>query len=307
MILFDILQRVILPIFLSVGVGVALHKAFRLDMNTLSKLLFYYYIPALAFVKIYEAKASLPLLLTVFGFLLVQFVLLFLLSLLINALCGHNRQVGTAFSNSVVLVNNGGVGIPLNDLAFAHNPLAMSIQMVVVLFEVVAVFTYGIIHTSSAHIGVRQTLRRLAKMPVFYCLLAGVVFHVCEWQVPDFLWIPLQTAANGMVALALVAIGAQVATVKLMYNQGRVLLSSAVRLLVAPVLSLVLLRVFGLEGIVAQVLWIASAIPSSRNSAALALEYNNEPEFAAQAVLVSTLLSCLTLTLVVYLAPILLP
>lgn len=64
------------------------------------------------------------------------------------------------------------------------------------------------------------------------------------------------------------------------------------RLLVAPVLSLVLLRVFGLEGIVAQVLWIASAIPSSRNSAALALEYNNEPEFAAQAMLVSTLLSC---------------
>ena len=40
---------------------------------------------------------------------------------------------------------------------------------------------------------------------------------------------------------------------------------------------------------------------------ALALEYNNEPEFAAQAVLVSTLLSCLTLTLVVYLAPVLLP
>lgn len=307
MMVFAILQQVVLPIMLSIGVGILLHRAFKLEMNTLSKLLFYYYIPALAFVKIYEAKANLALLLTVFGFLLLQFVSLYLLSLLINKLCRHNHQVGTAFSNSVVLTNNGNVGIPVNDLAFHHNPLTMSIQMVVVLFEVLAVFTYGIINTSSAQIGWGRTVRQLGKMPVFYCLLLGIVCNLYQIKVPDFILIPMNAAANGMLALALVSIGAQIATVKLLHQPGRVFLSSAIRLLVAPALSFVLIGIFQLQGIVAQALWIASAMPTSRNSAALALEYNNEPEYAAQAVLVSTLLSCITLTLSVTLAPILFP
>ncbi|MFP3390431.1 hypothetical protein [Brevibacillus sp. SIMBA_040] len=63
----------------------------------------------------------------------------------------------------------------------------------------------------------------------------------------------------------------------------------------------------GLGGITAQALFIVSAIPTSRNSAALALEYGNEPEFAAQAVLVSTLLSTVTLTMCITLSSHLFP
>ncbi len=304
-ILYNLMQQVVLPIMLSIGVGVLLHRSFKLEMNTLSKLLFYYYIPALAFVKIYEAKATAGLLLAIFGFLAVQFASLYLLSLLINKICRHDKKMGVAFSNSVVLTNNGNVGIPVNDLAFHHNPLAMSVQMVVVLFEVIAVFTYGIINTSSAQVGLGKTLRQLGKMPVFYCLILGLICNVRGIKVPDFIWIPMSAAANGMLALALVAIGAQIAAVKLGKDGAKVLLSSAVRLLVSPALSFGLIHLFQLDGIVAQTLWIASAMPSSRNSAALALEYHNEPEFAAQAVLVSTLLSCITLTVAVYLAPLL--
>lgn len=305
MILYNLMQQVVLPIMLAIGVGVLLQRAFKLEMNTLSKLLFYYYIPALTFVKIYEAKATAGLLLSVFGFLAVQFATLYLFSLLINKICRHDKKLGVAFSNSVVLTNNGNVGIPVNDLAFHHNPLAMSVQMVVVLFEIIAVFTYGIINTSSAQVGLGKTLRQLGKMPVFYCLVLGLICNVQGIQVPEFIWIPVSAAANGMLALALVAIGAQIAAVKLGQNGMKVLLSSAVRLLVSPALSFGLIQLLQLDGVVAQTLWIASAMPSSRNSAALALEYNNEPEFAAQAVLASTLLSCITLTVAVYLAPML--
>jgi len=59
MLVFDIVNQVILPIILLIGLGLILQKTFKLEMNTFSKLLFYYYIPALAFVKIYEAKTRL--------------------------------------------------------------------------------------------------------------------------------------------------------------------------------------------------------------------------------------------------------
>jgi predicted permease len=103
-----------------------------------------------------------------------------------------------------------------------------------------------------------------------------------------------------MLSLALVSIGAQIAALKLYSHTGIVLLSSMIRLIVSPVIAFALIYLLHLHGIVAQALWIASAIPTSRNSASLALEYGNEPEFAAQAVLISTLLSSITLTIVIY-------
>lgn len=302
MLITDIILQVILPVIILIGIGILLHRAFSFEMNTLSKLLFYFYIPALTFVKIYEAKASAFLILSVFGFLLLQFVLLYLLTKIIGKVCKYGPKLSVAFSNSVVLTNNGNVGIPVNDLAFHHSPLAMSVQMVVVLFEVLVTFTYGIINTNAVQLGAGKTVRQFLKMPVFYCLILGVVFNMFQWKVPDFLWIPLNTASNGMLSLALVSIGAQIASVKLFRNTAAVLLSSAMRLAVSPVLAFGLISMLGLEGIVAQALWIASAMPTSRNSAVLALEYNNEPEYAAQAVLISTLLSSVTLTIVVYLS-----
>lgn len=306
-VIFDIIQQVILPIIILIGLGIILQRAFQFEMNTLGKLLFYYYIPALTFVKIYEAKASVWLIGNVFGFLILQFVLLHLLARLISKVLRHNQTMTAAFSNSVVLTNNGNVGIPVNDLAFHHNPLAMSIQMVVVLFEILAVFTYGIVNTSTVSLGLRKTIRQFITMPVFYCFVLGLLFNVFQLKVPDYIWIPMTTIANGMLSLALVSIGAQIAAVKLLHNTVTVLVSSTVRLLISPLLAFGLISIFQLQGITAQALWIASAMPTSRNSAALALEYHNEPEYAAQAVLISTLFSSVTLTIVVYAAMILFP
>lgn len=57
-----------------------------------------------------------------------------------------------------------------------------------------------------------------------------------------------------------------------------------------------------MNGVVAQALFIASAYPCSRNTALFALEYDNHPAYAAEAVLLTTLLSAVTVTVVVYLS-----
>ena len=113
----------------------------------------------------------------------------------------------------------------MNDLAFQHNALAMSIQMVVLLFEVVVTFTYGIINTSAAHQGLRKSLIQFFKMPVLYCFILGMVCNWFQWKVPEFIWIPMFTVSNGMLSLALVSLGAQIAAVKLFHNTPTVLLS----------------------------------------------------------------------------------
>ncbi len=302
MFIIEIIQQVILPVVLLIGVGNILHRTFHFELKTFSKLLLYCYIPALTFVKIYEAKATVWLLLSIFGVLIIQFILLNLFAVAINKLLKHNKKLSSSFSNSIVLANNGNIGIPVNDLAFRHDPFAMSIQIIFVLFEIFITFTFGLINASAASIGLKKTTLQFLKMPVFYCLLLGLAFNLLHVKIPDFIWIPMNTVANGMLALALVSIGAQIASIRIYHNTSAGLLSSAVRLVISPAMAFLLINALGLQGTVAQALWIASAMPSSRNSAVLALEYDNEPEFAAQTVLISTLFSSITLTIVIYMA-----
>lgn len=64
-----------------------------------------------------------------------------------------------------------------------------------------------------------------------------------------------------------------------------VYLSMVLRLLVGPAVGFSLVLLLGLEGVPAQALLIASGMPTGVNTAILAEEYKNEPDFAAQTVL----------------------
>jgi predicted permease len=80
----------------------------------------------------------------------------------------------------------------------------------------------------------------------------------------------------------------------------------ALRLLVGPVLSFALvigMKMLGapLHGDLAQALVTSASYPTAVNSALVAIEYDNEPEFASAAVFYSTLVSAITVSLTIYL------
>ena len=56
---------------------------------------------------------------------------------------------------------------------------------------------------------------------------------------------------------------------------------------------------WGISGVVAQVMVICAAAPSAVNTVLLAIEYRSDPEFASQTVFLSTLLSALTMPVVI--------
>lgn len=303
----DTFMQVIVPLLIPLGIGALLQRKFDFALSGFSKLIMYYYLPALAFVKVYEASLTASLLATIFGFLALQFVVVLLLSQGICRWLGYPRSLAASFANSTLLTNNGNIGIPVNAMAFKQDPYALSIQVMVVTFELFTTFTFGLFNVSRAVSGYRNSLLQFVKMPVIYAIVLGALLRLAHIQVPTTLLSPLSTIADGMLSFALLSIGAQIVSTPLKQNTSAVLLSSFVRLAAAPASAWLLLHLLNVHGITAQALMIASAIPTSRNSAALALEYGSEPGFAAQAVLFSTLLSSVTLTIVIQLAKALFP
>src|SRR5699024_12242196 len=96
-------------------------------------------------------------------------------------------------------------------------------------------------------------------------------------------------------------LGMQVAEMKLTKGLGTVYVSLIIRLLLGPLIALALIYLFGISGILAQALFIASAMPTSVNSAVIAQEYNNHPYYDAQIFNYYTYSSEIHLSIVVYL------
>ena len=287
------------------GLGFFMQKKFELHIPTLAKLNIYFLVPGFIFVKLYSTAFSASLFTKILFFFLLYVAVLYILSVIAAKWMGLDAKKKITFSNSVMFFNSGNYGVPVNDLVFKSDPFAMSIQVIVLTLQNIFLFSYGIFSLQSANIGKLKALLGYFKMPVLYAMLSGILLNVFQVPIPGFLWVPANYIADAMISLALLTLGAQVANIKFKSGLSSVYSSIALRLLIGPLIALGIIFIFQLEGIIAQALLIASAMPTSVNSAVIAQEYNNHPNFAAQIVLFSTLVSAFTVTLVIYLGRIL--
>nr|WP_133579290.1 AEC family transporter [Aureibacillus halotolerans] len=302
---FTIVSTIIAPVFVLVIIGVILQRKFHLDMYTLSKMNLYLLVPALIFTKLYETAISLHEFFTIAGLTLLSLAILYLVARVITTVFRFSKSMRIAFSNSVIFYNSGNYGVPVNDLVFRSDPYAMSIQVIVLLIQNIVTFSYGIFSLQSSDKSFWQALLSYAKLPVLYAMLAAIALNVTKIDLPLALYTPATYISDAVIAIALITLGCQVAELKLKRNLGKVYGSLSLRLLLGPAIAAGLIYLFQLEGITAQAFFISAAMPTSVNSAIIAQEYNNEPEFSAQTVLASTMLSSVTVSLVIFLSTIL--
>ena len=295
-----ILRDIILPVFIIMSIGFVMQKKFSLDVQTLARLNIYYVVPAFIFVKLYTTDIALDMFIKVIFFIGIFIFILYILAMIMGRLLKLSSSKKVTFTNSIIFYNSGNYAVPVNDLVFRGDPFAMSIQVIVLMFQNIFLFSYGIFSLQSMHTGKLRAMLAYFRMPVLYAMLAGVSLNAFEVSIPEFVWVPANYIAEAMIAIALLTLGAQVAQLKLTSGLGTVYVSMVLRLLAGPLITLGMIYAFGITGIMAQALLIASSMPTAVNSAVIAQEYENHPDMAAQIVLFSTVASAFTVSLVIY-------
>src|SRR5699024_259136 len=279
------MRDIIVPVFIVMSIGFILQKKFTLDVQTLARLNIYYVVPAFIFVRLYEAVIPWNMFAKVILFVAMLVAILYVISRLTGTLLGLDARKKVTFTNSVIFYNSGNYAVPVNDLVFRGDRFAMFVQVLVLMFQNIFIFSYGIVSLQSMDSGKLRAALAYFKMPVMYAMLAGITFNALDVSVPEFLWVPVNYIADAMIAIALLTLGAQVAQLKLTSSLRNVYFRMILRLLVSPLVALGLIFLFGMSGVTAQALLIASSMPTAVNSAVIAQEYKNYPEMAAQLVL----------------------
>src|SRR5665647_769212 len=148
-----ILTRNILPLVLIIVLGYLLSKKFDLNINTLSKINFYLYVPFFIFVQIYTTELPKEML-NVLIFVILLAVVNTLVTNIIARLRRYDEGFKNAFVNSIMFYNSGNIGIPLITLIFSSGPfliegktpflsLALTTQIVVLIVQNISTNTIG--------------------------------------------------------------------------------------------------------------------------------------------------------------------
>lgn len=295
-----ILVNNVIPLSIMIALGIILQRAFHLDIKTLSKLNFFLFSPAIMFVMLYESTITLSVLMDVLLFFVIFFILLYLVVEIVVRIRHHHAGMKSAMRNSVLFYNSANYAIPLNQLVFVNDPFTMSIQIIIMTMQSLLPNTYGVYAVNAHKQKWKDTLKTIASMPVIYAILVMIPLKALDIQVPQPLYIPIEYIAGGFIATALVTLGVKLGSMKWAFNFKDVLLANILRLAVGPLLGYAVVWMLGIDGLMAQALVLSCAVPTSLSSVLLAVEFDNEPEFASQAVFSSTVFSIFSVTLVIY-------
>jgi predicted permease len=302
-IFLHILLTNVMPMTIMIAIGIVLEKIFHLDIKTLSKLNFYLFSPAIIFTLLYETPIAAELIGKVMLFFLLFMLLQYAVVELVVRLRGYSPSMKSAMRNSVLFYNSANYGIPLNQLAFAGNQITLGVQILIMMVQSLVPNTYGIYSVNAHKISMKQVWKTILGMPVIYVIPLAFLLRIFEVPIPAPIQTPIDYVSSAFIGTALLTLGVQLGQMKWTVSRSLAIdvsISGLLRLVAGPLLAWCVVSLMRIDGIVAAALIVSSAVPTSLSSVLLAVEFDNEKEFASQSVFVSTLISIITVTVVIF-------
>lgn len=285
----------VLPVLLIGGLGYLVGRARTLDLAPITGLTVLVLVPAIVFDSL--ARATLPrdVLSRLVLHVALQMAVVWGLTVLVARLVGWSGPAESGLLLATLFSNSGNIGLPLALFAFGPDGLAVAGGWFAVMS--IASSTIGPYLAARAQVGVRGALRRVARQPIIYAVAAGVAVNLSGWTLPGPVANASRLLAGGAVALMLLLLGLQLARLTVRQEASGATLATVIRLAVAPPVAWAVGRLVGLEGLAFAVAVIQASTPTSITSALWALEFDARPALVSAAVVLSTVVSVVTLTL----------
>ncbi len=288
--------NVVTPVFILVVIGYFVGPRLKIEARSLSRTAYFVFIPAFVFNIISEAKIDSGLALQMLSFILVAQIAVALLGFLVGKALRQSREITAAFVLIATFGNVGNFGLPL--IVFRLGESARTYATVYFVATVFISFVICVGVASWARSGGVTAVFSVFKTPALIALIPALVFNITNVEVPIFLSRLSGLLGQAMIPVMLITLGVQMGEIPKIKINFNVFAASTVRLIGGPVLALLIVPYFGLEGLERSTGILQAAMPAAVLASIIALEYKLLPEFVTTTVLFSTLYSVLTLTVI---------
>jgi len=295
--LLEIFVHDIVPIFVVIGLGYAFARRTQPELRTLSRLTFYILSPCLVFISLVESNIAGGEVLQIAVFVVTLTLSMGALAFVSARLLHLSTRQTSAFLLAVMFVNAGNYGLGVTRLAFG--PIVESRAVLYFVTSSIMVYTLGVLIAKGFAGGWRGALKQLLGLPHIYALSAALIIRALQWQVPQPIMEGLRFPAQAAIPLMLLLLGAQLVNAEIGQYWRPALAASGLSLIIAPLVAFGLAGLFGLALPARQAVVLEASMPAAVITTLIAIEFQAEPKLVTGAVVLSTLISPITLSIVI--------
>ncbi|WP_075882027.1 AEC family transporter [Vreelandella massiliensis] len=275
-----------------VGLGWLAAQTLRVDPRPIATLLVYLVAP-LTFFRALMAGGPTPdyLLLT-----LILFTVSSAIALSVRALAGRHfgAQEGALLAFSAGTGNTGYFGLPVAMIVLP--PEGVTLYLFCILGITLYEFTVGFYVSARGQFSVRQSLTKIARLPLVYAFLAALLLSHLNVALPTALMTSLDVFPATYTLLGMMIIGMTLSQVTLAAWDPRLVAACVVLrygLWPLATLAIVLLlqHVVALSPALAMAILLLGVVPMAANVVVVAMELGIAPQKGALAVLITTLMA----------------
>jgi predicted permease len=300
------------PVIVMTSIGWALRwRAFltNVDLQTITRLVYWLGIPALLFVKVATAPASLAAASTLLIVLIATTLTGVGVALLIAGwLRVPGRDVGT-FVQAVYRGNLAFVGVPVVAYSAAdlgqvgiESVALLTLGPMVVLYNFLGVLVLLLSRGRLSSKTILPILRSIAFNPLLLSCALGLLYRLTGWPMPVLAQRTLEAVGQMALPLALICIGGALFGARLRAVLSRTVSAAVGKTLLMPAAGLLIGWLMGLEDDAMRMVLIFMACPTAGASYVMVRQIGGDVDLASSAVAASTILAIPVLALVLALA-----
>lgn len=270
-------------------------------LKTSDQLVYYIFFPVLLFWKIGGASYGAAIDWTFCFAVLLTLLLMFVLSTIVINLGPVSRFKAGSFSQCCYRFNTYiGVAVILNSLG--EEGIAAFGLLIGIVIPLINVFAVSVlIWFSGEDMALRErmavALRALMGNPLIIGCLTGLVYARLIGSFPLFADKSLELMSMVTLPLALLSVGGSLSFNGLQRHLPLSLVAAFLKLVVLPISGYLLFRAFQISGVAFQVGMIFFCLPASTSIYVLSSQLHSDTELASSAIVVSTLLSSVSLSI----------
>jgi len=293
------LLEALLPIVLITGLGFVLARSSftqESGWHTLERLTYYLFFPALLIERLASAEVSageFGRIALVLGLALA--ILSALFSVVHRVVSPYGAASSSVYQGSIRF--NTYIGLAVIEALFGESGLrqaALCLLVYIPAVNILSVIALSL-HSASDTGRVRQMLASVFTNPLVLACAAGLLLSEASFTLPDFAESLLLILSQPALPLGLLAVGAGIRFTSLSLQSKQMLAAITAKLLLFPLLVLFVSLMLGLDGQLARVLLLLSALPAPPSAFILARQLGGDAALMANIISVQSLLVVFTL------------
>ena len=289
------LFEVLFPVFFVVGIGYYLGKTNpKIDTTFITSFAANIGTPAMVIYAITSTGINFEIFRDYFWYYLLAISLFALVGIVTLHLLKTKDIIREL--PPLIFPNTGNMGLPICMFAYGSKGLGVSASITSLI--ILCHFTLGVFLADR-----KFNLNVILKNPPFYAIIFSAIMLFYGIKMPVFVVNTTEWLMYVTIFLILMSLGIALTRLKV-FSLSNALISSFTRMILGPAIGFLLIFIFDLKGFAAGVLLIQCSMPSAVLNYLVGSIYSPKKivDSIASTIVVSTLISCVTIPIVVYIA-----